>query len=70
MRECVGGGAFAEMIIGALFGYTPQIGRPIRLLSPAADRGFEGKLLHVRHGTKLLRLHSGPNGVRASTDVR
>jgi hypothetical protein len=70
MRECVGGGAFAEMTIGALFGYAPQIGRPLRLLSPAVDRGFEGKLLHVRHGAKLLRLHSGPNGVRASTDAR
>ncbi len=68
MRECVGGGAFAEMIIGALFGYSPEVGGPLALYEPKAPRGFAGKLLHLRHGGKLHTLVSGDGGVSVSPE--
>lgn len=68
MRECVGGGAFAEMIIGALFGYSPELGRPLALYEPKAPRSFAGKLLHLRHSGKLHTLVSGDGGVSVSPE--
>lgn len=63
MRECVGGGAFAEMIVGTLFGFSPQYGRDLQLFEPNTDRNFEGKLVNVPFRGELLEITSGPEGV-------
>jgi hypothetical protein len=63
MRECTGGGAFAETIIGTLFGYAAKPGGKPALMDAGVRRGFRGELHHVRYGTGLLRIRSGEAGV-------
>jgi hypothetical protein len=63
MRESVGGGAFDEMIIGTLFGFRPEVGKELSLYEPQVDRGFEGQLLNVEFGGKLLDITSNADGV-------
>jgi hypothetical protein len=63
MRECTGGGAFAETIISTLFGYAVKPGGKPGLLDAGARRGFRGELHYVRYGTELLRIRSGDAGV-------
>jgi hypothetical protein len=63
MRESVGGGAFAEVIIGTLFGFRPQAGVELALYEPQKNRGFEGQLLNVRHNGHLVDILSDANGV-------
>ncbi len=63
MRECTGGGAFAETIIGTLFGYAPKPGGKLELMHAGVPRGFHGELQHVRSGSGLLRIRSGDAGV-------
>jgi hypothetical protein len=64
MRECTGGGAFAETIIGTLFGYAAKPGGKLALMDAgAARRGFRGELHHVRYGRELFRIRSGETGV-------
>jgi hypothetical protein len=63
MRECSGGGAFAETIIGTLFGYAPKPGGKLALMDAGVKRGFRGELHHVRYGSGLLRIRSGESGV-------
>ena len=63
MRECSGGGAFAETIIGTLFGYAAKPGAKLELMDAGVRRGFHGDLHHVRYGSELLRIRSGESGV-------
>ena len=63
MRECTGGGAFAETIIGTLFGYAAKPGGKFALMHAGVRRGFRGELRHVRYGSELLRIRSGDTGV-------
>lgn len=64
MRESVGGGAFAEMIIDTLFGFSPSFGQDLALYEPNVDRGFEGELLNVRYHDKQLDIRSDAQGVQ------
>ena len=68
MRECVGGGAFAELILATLFGYSPQLGRPLALYEPETPRGFEGRLLHLRHGSTRHTVVSGAAGLTIASE--
>lgn len=63
MRECTGGGAFAETIISTLFGYAAKPGSKLDLMGAGVRRGFRGELHHVRHGSELFRIRSGETGV-------
>ena len=63
MRECTGGGAFAETIIGTLFGYAAKPGSKLALMDAGVRRGFRGELHHVRYGSELLCIRSGETGV-------
>jgi len=63
MRECTGGGAFAETIIGTLFGFAAKPGGKPSLMDARVGRGFRGELHHVRYGSGLLRIRSGEAGV-------
>ena len=63
MRECTGGGAFAETIINTLFGYTPKLGQRLTLFEPRIPRGFAGELYHVRYGSDQFAIRSGNAGL-------
>ena len=63
MRECTGGGAFAETVLCTLFGYLPKLSGAPDLLNAATPRGFNGELRHLRHGTKTYTIHSRDGGL-------
>jgi hypothetical protein len=63
MRESVGGGAFAEMIISTLFGFSPTAGQELKLVAPDTPRGFTGELRNVRYGERLVDIVSSDSGV-------
>jgi len=63
MRECTGGGAFAETVLGTLFGYMPKLGDAPELLNADTPRGFVGELRHVRRGVQRYIIRSGDTGV-------
>jgi hypothetical protein len=63
MRECTGGGAFAETIICVLFGYRAKPGGKLTLMDAGVRRGFSGELSHVRYESELFRFRSGETGV-------
>jgi hypothetical protein len=63
MRECTGGGAFAETVIGTLFGFAAKPGGKLALMDAGVPRGFRGELHHVRYGSELLRIRSEETGV-------
>ena len=63
MRECVGGGALAEMIVGALFGFKPKFGSDLHLRAEETDRGLDGTLLNIRYRGEMLDITSDRSGV-------
>ncbi len=63
MRECTGGGAFAETIICTLFGFSARPGGKPALLDAGLRRGFRGELHHLRYRNELLCIRSGEAGV-------
>jgi len=63
MRECVGGGALAEMIVGALFGFEPKFGSDLHLRAEETDRGLDGTLLNIRYRGEMLDITSDRSGV-------
>jgi hypothetical protein len=68
MRECTGGGAFAETIINTLFGYIPKLGQQLTLSEPHTSRGFAGELCHVRYGGDQFAIRSGLAGLHLSKE--
>ncbi|QNI38184.1 hypothetical protein [Edaphobacter albus] len=72
MRECTGGGAFAETIINTLFGFIPKLGNPLKLFEPHTPRGFVGELCHVRFGNDQFGIRSDSSGLhlRKETNAR
>ncbi|RXS94889.1 hypothetical protein ESZ00_09605 [Silvibacterium dinghuense] len=69
MRECTGGGAFAETIINRLFGYIPRLGQPLHLFEPQTPRGFAGELSHVRYGSSQFTIQSDRSGLHLRNEV-
>jgi hypothetical protein len=63
MRESVGGGAFSETILGVLFGFRPQLGRPLTLFEPKVDRGFVGTLHNLPFRGEMYDIVSDDAGV-------
>jgi hypothetical protein len=63
MRECTGGGAFAETVLCTLFGYLPKLSGAPELLNADTPRGFSGQLRHLRRGAQTYTIQSGDTGV-------
>jgi hypothetical protein len=61
MRECTGGGAFAETEVCTLFGYLPKFGGTPELLNADTPRGFTGELRHVCCGAQRYTIQSSRN---------
>ena len=58
MRECTGGGAFAETVLCTLFGYVPKLSGAPGLLNANVPRSFNGELRHLRHGAQMYTVQS------------
>ncbi|HLY43185.1 MAG TPA: hypothetical protein VKR52_18370 [Terracidiphilus sp.] len=69
MRECTGGGAFAETVLCTLFGYLPKLGGELDLLNADTPRSFTGELRHLRHGTQMYTIQSGNAGLRLQKET-
>jgi hypothetical protein len=63
MRECTGGGAFAETVLCTLFGFLPKLSGAPELLNADTPRGFSGQLRHLRRGAQTYTIQSGDTGV-------
>jgi hypothetical protein len=63
MRECTGGGAFAETVVCTLFGYLPKFGGTPELLNADTPRGFTGELRHVCCGAQRYTIQSRETGL-------
>jgi hypothetical protein len=63
MRECTGGGAFAEIVVCTLFGYLPKFGGTPELLNADTPRGFTGELRHVCCGAQRYTIQSRETGL-------
>ncbi len=64
LRECTGGGAFAEFVVESLFGFSSDAGDELRLAGPSQDRGFTGGLYGVRFRDGSVDLACDAGGVR------
>ncbi len=69
MRECTGGGAFAETVLCTLFGYLPKLSGAPGLLNADTPRSFTGELRHLRHGAQLYAIHSGNTGLKLQEET-
>ena len=63
MRECTGGGAFAETVLCTIFGYKPKLSGAPELLNADTPRGFNGELRQLRCGAQKYIIQSGDTGV-------
>jgi hypothetical protein len=64
MKECVSGGAFADVVISTFFGFAPSVDGENILADPQTPRPFTGKLLHVSFRGERLTINA--NGKNAS----
>jgi len=69
MRECTGGGAFAETVVCTLFGYLPKLSGALELLSADTPRTFNGELRHLRRGEQMFTVQSGNTGLRLQKET-
>lgn len=69
MRECTGGGAFAETVLCTLFGYLPRLTGTPGLLNADTPRNFTGELRHLRHGGQMYTIQSGNTGLRLEKET-
>jgi hypothetical protein len=69
MRECTGGGAFAETIINTLFGFMPKLGGNLRLCDTNAPRGFVGELCNVRYGSSMYEISASGAGLNLKKQI-
>lgn len=68
LREGVAGGAFAQTIMGGLFGFRPEVGRADPRWRPDVPRPVRGVLRHVRWAGALWEVAGGPTGVGLSRE--
>jgi hypothetical protein len=69
MRECTGGGAFAETVLCTLFGYLPKLSGAPGLLNADTPRSFNGELRHFRRGAQMYTIQSGNTGLRLQEET-
>ncbi len=68
-KECISGGAFADAIIGTLFGFQPDLQGGM-LVSSDIGRPFVGTLRGLRYRGKLYDVTAGKSGVRIEKPSR
>jgi hypothetical protein len=65
MKECISGVAFADVVIGTFFGFSPSLDGKNILAGPQTPRPFTGKLLHVSFRGERFTLSAGEKGASA-----
>jgi hypothetical protein len=61
-KECIAGGAFADVIIGTLFGFQPDWQGDM-FINSHSPRPFVGRLRNLRFRNKLYNVSAGNGGV-------
>jgi hypothetical protein len=67
MRECVCGGAFAEVIVRTVFGFAPAPGQALELLETCRDRGVYGSLRGLTERGERVDIESRQEGLATMT---
>ena len=62
MKECISGGAFADVVISTFFGFAPSADGTITLADPQIPRPFTGQLLHVGFRGERFTINAGEKG--------
>lgn len=62
MKECISGGAFADVVVSAFFGFVPSVDGKSTLADPQTPRPFTGKLLHVSFRGERFTISAGEKG--------
>lgn len=63
MKECISGGAFADVVIHTFFGFEPSLDGKNVLTDPQTPRPFTGKLKYVLFHGKKITISAGASGV-------
>jgi hypothetical protein len=69
-REALCGADFTDVMIRTIFGFHPSLNlnRQSPLWAADQPRGLSAKLRHVRWGSSLMTITSGPNGLTAEKE--
>jgi hypothetical protein len=62
MKECISGGAFADVVVSTFFGFEPSVDGKNILADPQTPRPFTGKLLHVSFRGERFTISAGEKG--------
>jgi len=67
-KECISGGAFADVVINTFFGFSPSTDGDSLVNDPQTPRPFEGTISAIRYRGKLLRITASARGIQISDD--
>ncbi|MGA2869287.1 MAG: hypothetical protein ABSF34_09025, partial [Verrucomicrobiota bacterium] len=62
MKECISGGAFADVVISTFFGFAPSVDGKNILADPQTPRPFTGVLRHVSFRGERLTIKANEKG--------
>lgn len=68
MKECISGGAFADIVINTFFGFSPSIDGTSLVGEPQMARPFEGSLTELRFRGRLYQLKTSKSGITITPD--
>ena len=68
MKECISGGAFADVVVNTFFGFSPSPDGSALISDPQTPRPFQGRLTGIRCRRQLLQLTASPQGIQFSED--
>ena len=70
MKECISGGAFADVVINTLFGFTPAADGAVMVGDPQTPRPFHATLTGLRYRGELYQFTASARGVAITADRR
>ena len=68
MKECISGGAFADVVVSTFFGFEPSMDGNIIMADPQIPRPFTGKLLHVSFHSGRFTISAGEKGASVAKE--
>jgi len=63
MKECISGGAFADVVLNTFFGFEPSLDGKNMLADAQTPRPFTGQLMNVLFHGKKITIGAGASGV-------
>lgn len=63
MKECISGGAFADVVINTFFGFAPSLDGKTTLRDTRTPRPFTGKLKNMLFRGRKITISAGASGV-------